>query len=170
MQIGNNKVVTVMYSLYSSLPGGERVFVEETTDENQLTFLFGNGQLIPDFEDNLSGLTVGKTFDFSIDAENGYGMQDDEAIVKVGNDMFKVEGVLDLEVLQVGNTVPLLDKDGNQMVAKILGIDGETVILDFNHPLAGQNLHFSGSVTEVREATAEEISHGHAHHAGMHDH
>jgi FKBP-type peptidyl-prolyl cis-trans isomerase SlyD len=84
MQIGNNKVVTVMYSLYSSLPGGERVFVEETTDENQLTFLFGNGQLIPDFEDNLSGLTVGKTFDFSIDAENGYGMQDDEAIVKVG--------------------------------------------------------------------------------------
>jgi FKBP-type peptidyl-prolyl cis-trans isomerase SlyD len=84
--------------------------------------------------------------------------------------MFKVDGVLDLEVLRIGNMVPLLDREGNQLVAKIVSVDDGTVLLDFNHPLAGHDLHFAGKVMEVREASADELSHGHAHTPGMHDH
>ena len=169
MQIGPNKVVSVTYRLQSSQPGAEPVFVEETGNENPLTFLFGSGQLIPEFERNLEGLTIGKEFEFKIDSENAYGNMDEEALVKVSTDMFKVEGVLDVEILREGNTVPLLDRDGNQLVAKIVSFTDEEVMLDFNHPLAGQNLHFAGAVVEVREATAQELEHGHAH-DGMHDH
>jgi FKBP-type peptidyl-prolyl cis-trans isomerase SlyD len=169
MQIGPNKVVSVTYLLKSSLPGAEPVFVEETGDENPLIFLFGSGQLIPEFERNLAGLIVGKDFAFNIDAENAYGNMDDEALVKVSTEMFKVDGAIDLEVLRIGNMVPLLDRDGNQLVAKIVSVEGDDVMLDFNHPLAGQNLHFAGKVVNVREATSEEMAHGHAH-DGMAEH
>jgi len=163
MQIGQNTVVTVTYSLKSNLPGSAPEFVEETGIGNPLVFLFGGGQLIPEFEKNLSGLVEGNDFSFVIDAENGYGEMDEEAIVEVGNELFKVDGVLDLDILKIGNTVPLVDRDGNQMMAKIIGTADEMVTLDFNHPLAGHTLHFSGKVVEVREATEEEIEHGHSH-------
>ena len=170
MQIGQNKVVSVTYILHSSKDGSEKVMVEETGNENPLIFLFGSGQLIPAFESNLNGLTEGSPFSFSIDAENAYGMTEEDALVKVADDMFKVDGVLDLEVLRIGNMVPLLDREGNQLVARIAAIEDGTVLLDFNHPLAGHDLHFSGTVVNIREATAEEISHGHAHTPGMHHH
>lgn len=170
MQIGQNKIVAVTYSLKSSQNGGPQESVEDTGTDNPLTFLFGSGQLIPEFEKNLSGMVVGSKFEFSIDVENAYGMIDDEAFVRVGMEMFKVDGELDMEILRVGNVVPLLDSDGNQLAAKIVSIEDETVLLDFNHPLAGHNLHFEGAVVEVREATPEELDHGHAHSDGMHDH
>ena len=90
--------------------------------------------------------------------------------MNVSNYMFKVDGVLDLEVLRIGNMVPLLDCESNQMVAKVVEFKDGHVLLDFNHPLAGQDLHFSGTVVEVREASPEEIEHGHAHTPGMHGH
>lgn len=170
MQIGQNTVVSVTYVLHSSQEGKEKNKVEETGNENPLLFLFGSGQLIPAFEENLVGLSVGNNFTFSINAENAYGMNEADALVNVPDDMFKVDGVLDLEVLRIGNMVPLLDREGNQMVAKIVDFKDGHVLLDFNHPLAGQDLHFSGTVVEVREATSEEIEHGHAHTPGMHGH
>jgi len=170
MQIGENTVVSVTYVLHSSKDGSKKNKVEETGDENPLTFLFGSGQLIPAFEENLSGLSLDAEFSFSIDAENAYGMNEEDALVNVPDDMFKVDGVLDMEVLRIGNMVPLLDREGNQMVAKIVEFKEGNVLLDFNHPLAGQDLHFSGKVVEVREASAEELEHGHAHTPGMHDH
>jgi FKBP-type peptidyl-prolyl cis-trans isomerase SlyD len=170
MQIGNQTVVTVTYSLHSSKAEQERNFVEETPLENPLIFLFGSGQLIPSFEQNLNGLTVGDTFSFSIEAENGYGVVEDEAFVRVADEMFKTDGILDLEVLRLGNMVPLLDREGNQLMARIAGIEDETVLLDFNHPLAGHDLHFTGTVVSVREATPDELDHGHAHTPGMHEH
>jgi FKBP-type peptidyl-prolyl cis-trans isomerase SlyD len=170
MQIGQNKVVTVTYVLHSSKAGSEKNMVEETGEENPLVFLVGSGQLIPAFEENLMGLTSGSPFAFNINSGEAYGEMEEDALVRVPDDMFKVDGVLDLEVLRIGNMVPLLDREGNQLVAKIAGIEDTTILLDFNHPLAGQDLHFSGIVVSVREATAEELSHGHAHHPGMHDH
>lgn len=170
MQIGQKKVVSVTYILHSSKDGSERVMVEETGTENPMVFLFGSGQLIPAFESNLMGLTEGSPFSFSIEAEQAYGLLEDDALVRVPDDMFKVDGVLDLDVLRLGNMVPLLDREGNQLVARIAAIDEGTVLLDFNHPLAGHDLHFSGNVVGVREASPEELEHGHAHHPGMHDH
>lgn len=170
MQIGQNKVVSVTYKLESSQEGSQPSFVEETNDTQPLVFLFGSGQLIPEFEKNLEGLTSGNNFSFNIDSENAYGDVDNDAVVTVSNEMFKVDGVLDLEVLRVGNMVPLLDREGNQLVAKILSVANDTVTLDFNHPLAGHDLHFSGKVVSVRDASAEEIQHGHVHGEGGHHH
>lgn len=170
MEVSKDKVVSVTYVLHSNLEGQEKSLVEETGNENPLTFLFGSGQLIPAFEDNLRGLLEGHDFSFSLEAENAYGMVDEEAIIRVPDDMFKVDGVIDLDVLRIGNMVPLLDKEGNQLVARIAGIEGNTVVLDFNHPLAGHFLHFSGKVVGIRDASPEELAHGHAHTPGMHDH
>ena len=170
MEIGQNKIVSVTYRLESSQGGNSPSFVEETDASQPLVFLFGAGQLIPEFEKNLEGLTSGKEFSFAIQSENAYGDVDEEAVVTVGNEMFKVDGVLDLEVLRIGNMVPLLDREGNQLMAKILSMADDTVTLDFNHPLAGHDLHFKGTVVNVREATSEELDHGHAHGEGGHHH
>lgn len=170
MEVSKDKVITVTYVLHSNLEGQEKSLVEETGNENPLVFLFGSGQLIPAFEENLLGLIEGNDFSFSIEADNAYGLVDEEAIIRVPDDMFKVDGVIDLDVLRIGNMVPLMDKEGNQLVARIAGIEGNSVTLDFNHPLAGHFLHFSGKVVGIRDASAEELEHGHAHQPGMHDH
>ncbi len=170
MEIGENKVVAVSYKLESGKPGEAKAFVEETGADHPLTFLFGSGQLIPDFEKNLSGLSAGSSFKFDIDAANAYGVVEEDALVNVSTEMFKVNGVIDFDVLRTGNIIPLLDKEGNQLTARIVSIDGENVMLDFNHPLAGHDLHFDGKVISVREASAEEISHGHAHDGHTHHH
>ncbi|MFM9008110.1 MAG: peptidylprolyl isomerase [Bacteroidota bacterium] len=171
MIIQANTVVTVRYVLHSSQgvdPG--RTLVEETGEENPLVFLVGSGQLIPQFEQNMIGLTAGDSFNFSIVSDEAYGGIDQEALVRVPDDMFKQDGILDLDILRIGNMVPLIDREGNQLVARVAGIEGSEVLLDFNHPLAGHDLHFSGSILSVRNATAEEIEHGHAHGPGGHSH
>ena len=74
-----------------------------------------------------------------------------------------MDGAIDFSVLKVGNTLPMSDDQGNTMNGKIVSYNNETVTMDFNHPLAGQSLHFSGEVLNVRQATPEEIAHRHVH-------
>jgi FKBP-type peptidyl-prolyl cis-trans isomerase SlyD len=132
--------------------------------------LFGAGGLIPAFEENLAGLVVGNNFSFSIDAANAYGELEPEALVDIPMDVFKVDGVIDMSMLKIGNMIPMSDRDGNRLDGRVTAINGDTVKMDFNHPLAGHNLHFSGEVIEVRDASQEELAHGHAHTPGMHEH
>ena len=77
-------------------------------------------------------------------------------------------GSFDSAMFQVGSIVPMSDSDGNQLRGRILEVNDETVQMDFNHPLAGTDLHFVGTILEVRDAEAEELAHGHAH--GPHGH
>jgi FKBP-type peptidyl-prolyl cis-trans isomerase SlyD len=163
MKIEKNKVVSVTYMLEANTPGEDRQHVETAGREHPLTFLFGSGGLIPAFEENLSGLVLGDNFSFSIDAADAYGETQQEALVDLPIDLFKVDGVLDMEMMQTGNMIPMSDREGNRLDGRIVAITGETVKMDFNHPLAGHQLHFSGEVIEVREASEEEIAHGHAH-------
>lgn len=164
MKIEKNKVVALTYDLHSSIgETKEHTHVESTESGNPLVFLFGAGNMIPDFEKNLEGKSAGDSFEFSIGSGNAYGENDPSAIVNVPVDIFKVDGVVDLKLLQTGNIIPLSDNEGNRMNGKVVKIDGENVLMDFNHPLAGHDLHFKGKISEVREATAEEISHGHVH-------
>ncbi len=170
MKIENDKVVTLSYELHSEDNDNQRVFVEKTDSSNPFVFIFGTQSLLPVFEDNVSGLSVGDTFAFSISPEDGYGMVDEESIVEIPLDIFKQDGVLMMDILKVGSVLPMTDQDGNQMPGKILAIGGESVKMDFNHPLAGKPLHFTGEVVEVREASPEELAHGHVHGAGGHHH
>ncbi|MBK7182636.1 MAG: FKBP-type peptidyl-prolyl cis-trans isomerase [Bacteroidetes bacterium] len=166
MTIDLNKVVSVNYHL--TIKGTEE-HVEQTSKENPFLFLYGTGGLLPDFENNLKGKKVGDSFDFFIDAVNGYGVRDEQHVVMIPIDAFLGEdGKLDEENVKVGVTLPMVDNEGNRLYGKVQEITAEYVKMDFNHPLAGQDLHFKGEVLEIREATEEELAHGHAH--GPHDH
>lgn len=166
MQIDKHSVVTLSYKL-SNHQTGEKI--EETTADSPMVFLFGVGQLIPDFEDNVKGLKVGDSFDFTITADKAYGIPSDENIVNIPLDVFKnEEGVIDSNEIKVGATLPMSDDQGHSMLGTILGINDTEVRMDFNHPLAGTDLHFTGNIDEVREATKDEIDHGHVH--GPHGH
>jgi len=169
MKIEVNKVVAVSYRLEANENGKEKVHVETAGADKPLIFLFGTGGLIPAFEENLIGKTKGDKFSFSIEAAQAYGEIEAEALVDLPLDIFKVDGVVDVSVLKTGNIVPMSDRDGNRLDGRVVGLNGDTVKMDFNHPLAGQNLHFSGEVLEVREASEEELAHGHAH-TGEHGH
>ncbi len=169
MKIDNNKVVSVTYRLEANPSGQEKVHVETAGADRPLIFLFGSGGLIPAFEENLLGKITGDKFSFSIDAADAYGEIEAEALVDLPMDIFKVDGVVDLSILKTGNIVPMTDREGNRIDGRVMEIAGDTVKMDFNHPLAGQQLHFSGEIIEVREASEEELSHGHAH-TGEHGH
>ena len=167
MSEAKNKVITVHYNLYKDTAEGE--MIESTEGKEPLMFLTGLGQMIPDFENEVKDLNVNDKFSFGIKSENAYGKRTDEAIIELPQDMFKKEGKLVEEVV-VGNVLPLEDQNGHVHPAKIVSINEETITADVNHPLADQDLHFTGNVVEVREATAEELDHGHVHGPGGHEH
>jgi FKBP-type peptidyl-prolyl cis-trans isomerase SlyD len=169
MKITANTVVSVTYQLEANKEGADKQHIETAGTDRPLTFLFGSGGLIPTFESNLEGLVVGDSFSFSIDAADAYGIGEEEAIIDLPLDIFKVDGVLDMGMLQTGNIIPMNDREGNRLDGRVLSIGTESVKMDFNHPLAGHNLHFSGAVMEVRAASEEELAHGHAH-TGEHGH
>ncbi len=170
MTITQNKVVTVNYHLSSHTKDEAPELVEQTTKENPFVFIFGVGQLLPDFEKNLLDKKVGDKFDFKVTPENGYGIIDEDMIAKIPKEAFHVDGKFDEERVKEGEELMMNDADGNQLMGFVSEIGNDYVIMDFNHPLADHNLHFVGEVIDVREATSEELDHGHVHGPGGHHH
>ena len=158
MTIENNHVVAVNYKLHTIEANGEKVFVEETTAENPLTYLHGVGMMIPKFEEELSGLAAGDKKSFVITPENGYGETDPNAIAQLPLEMFNESGLP-----PVGAMLPLTDDQGNQFRAIVVEVTDTAVVADLNHPMAGKTLEFDVEVISTRLATEEELSHGHAH-------
>ncbi len=166
MKITANSVVSLRYKL-SDQETGEHI--EETTNENPLVFLYGVGGMLPDFELNIEGKTSGDLFDFHIPAALAYGEHDAQHIAMIPTTIFHDEkGIFDTEMFKLGALVPMSDNEGNQLRGRIIEVDDQNVKMDFNHPLAGTALHFSGEIISVREANEDEISHGHVH--GEHGH
>jgi len=161
MIIEANKVVSLNYKLTNHKTGEK---IEETTSENPMVFLFGVQSMIPDFEVNLSGKKVGDKVSFAIESENAYGAQSDEQLAEIPlNVFFQEDGKINEEEIFVGARVPMSDNEGNHFVGNVLDITAEIVKMDFNHPLAGVDLHFEVEVLDVREATKDELDHGHVH-------
>ena len=169
MKISKNSIVTLSYQLHANFPLQEKKHIETTDASHPFTFLFGVGGLIPEFEQNLEGLSTGEKFDFQIESKDAYGDADANAIMDLPIDIFKVDNIIDFEVLKAGNILPMSDHEGNQMNGKVISYTDQVVTMDFNHPLAGQKLHFVGEVVDVRAASPEELSHGHVH-SGEHGH
>ena len=157
-----HKVISLDYKLYRDTAEGE--MIETTEGKEPLTFMSGVSQMIPEFEAQVINLNVGDTFSFGIKSENAYGTRTEDAIIELSQDMFKQDGKL-IDEIAVDNIVPLQDQQGQVVLAKDVSINEESVTMDVNHPLADQDLHFIGSVVEVREATTEEVeqSQGHVH-------
>jgi FKBP-type peptidyl-prolyl cis-trans isomerase SlyD len=166
MKIEKNTVVTLKYRLTENDINGS--LIEEVDESNPFVFLYGQGQLLPDFENNIEGLEPGQTFSFTIAPEDAYGEYTEENIIDVPTSIFMKDGEIDREILFEGNVIPLQDHQGNVFEGTVLEIGLENVKMDFNHPLAGKHLHFEGKVLDVRPATPEEIAHGHVH--GPHGH
>lgn len=163
MKITENMVVTVTYNLNANLPQQDQKHIETADATQPLKFLFGIGMMIPGFEHGLEGKVKGDSFSFSINPEDAYGDTDENAVVNLPIEIFKVDDVVDFQILKVGNTLPMSDGQGNVMNGKVMSFDDKMVTMDFNHPLAGHTLHFTGEVMDVRVATPEELDHGHVH-------
>lgn len=177
MKIAPNTVVTLTYELYigdnSDEENDEETFeiAEVVGEDEPMVFLHSKSGLPETFEQNLTGLTAGETFDFWLAPETGYGEYNEEANAQLPLAMFKDElGEEYKELLEVGNMVPFTDDDGSQLNGQIIEITDELVHIDFNHPLAGRAMHFTGEVISVREATTEELEHGHVHGPGGVEH
>jgi len=158
MTIDNNQAVTLKYVLKTDDENGQQVLVEETTNENPLTFLYGAGMMIPKFEESIKGLKSGDKTSFTIVPGEGYGERNPEAVAQLPIDMFEGQ-----ELPPVGAILPLSDNHGNNFNAMVLEVTSEAVVADLNHPMAGKPLHFDVEILTTREATEEELSHGHAH-------
>ena len=165
MNINSNTVVSLTYELHTTTPEGQQVFVEKANEEQPLVFLYGVGMMLPKFEEHLTGLAVGDEYSFELSPADGYGEIDATAHVDLPLTMFKEAGG---EVPNVGDVIPLQDNQGNQFRAGVTGVFDEHISVDLNHPMAGKNLIFAGKILAVREATADELNHGHAHGADGH--
>ncbi len=166
--IESNKVVTITYELRENDVSG--AVIEVVNTDQPFVFLFGAGGLLPEFESNLMGKVVGSNFSFGILAASAYGEIDEEAMEYVPKEIFVIDGKIAEDLLQVDKVINLRNADGHLIRARVVKVDETEVLLDFNHPLAGVNLYFSGNILEVRDATAEELAHGHVHGAGGHHH
>ena len=155
MEINQNKVVSLSYTLEV-----EGDVIETVTAQKPMQFIFGTGYLPPKFEENVAGKKVGDTFDFTLTATEGYGEVNPDAIVELPKKLFEVEGKIEEGLLVVGNVLPMMDSEGNRLNGSIDEIKEDTILMNFNHPLAGASLHFSGKVEAIREATETELTNG----------
>lgn len=158
MTIDNNHVVALTYTLHTIEENGEKLFVENTTTDNPLTFLYGVGMMIPKFEESIKGLSIGDKKSFDIAASEAYGEKDPEAKAQLPIDMFQESGVPPVDAI-----LPLTDSNGNNFQATVVEVTPEFVVADLNHPMAGKTLNFEVEILNTRPATEEELSHGHAH-------
>ncbi len=153
MKVENGKKVSVSYVL--TVDGEVR---DQATSEQPLEFVYGVGQLIPGFEQGIEGKQLGEEFTIDIDPENAYGEYDEQKRLTLSIDIFKQDGELDTEVVKVGNHLPMLTQDGQQVIGRILDMNDEQVVMDFNHDLAGFKLHFEGKIENLTEPTEEELA------------
>jgi FKBP-type peptidyl-prolyl cis-trans isomerase SlyD len=155
-KISKNSMVTLSYDLHIEDENGE--VIEKATEEKPLQFLFGAGLMLPKFESYLAGLNEGEPFTIRLAKHDAYGDVNEDAIVELPKDVFLVDGNFDDELISVGNTVPMMSSNGQRLNGHVLEVTDEIVKMDFNHPLAGEDLYFSGKVLGVREASDEEIA------------
>jgi FKBP-type peptidyl-prolyl cis-trans isomerase SlyD len=158
MKIDTNKYVVLSYDLNVGEEGEELELMERATAEKPLEFIFGTNSMLPAFEKNLEGLDQGDNFQFTLSSEEAYGEYDENKIIELPKNIFQVDGKIDEEILFEGNTVPMMDSEGNRLTGSIVSIGDDVVVMDFNHPLAGETMHFKGTVLNVRDASAEEIA------------
>jgi len=158
MIVERNKVVSFTYELKLQNQEGESI--QQVNKSKPLRIVFGRGNLLEHFEGKIKGLSKGDLFEFELRSEESYGAYNEKAITEVDKDVFTKEGDLDEEMLVIGDYIPMENESGLPFNGKILEITGNTIKMDFNHPLAGQDLFFKGQILDIREATQSEIETG----------
>ncbi len=169
MKIEDNKVIGISYEL--SVGSDEKEIVEIVPDDEPMMVIYGLSGLPEAFEKNILGMTIGQSFEFTISSDDSYGLYDEEAIVDFPISEFQIEdGQIPEGMLELGNFIPFSDGEGSKLQGRVIEVNQDIVVLDFNHPLAGQDLHFKGKIVNIREASPSELEHGHVHGVGGVDH
>ncbi|NRB81838.1 MAG: peptidylprolyl isomerase [Saccharospirillaceae bacterium] len=160
MKITNNSVAAFHYTLKND--DGE--VVDTSEGQEPLTYLHGGANIVPGLEQTLEGLEAGEAFEVSIDAKDGYGLVNPDLVHSVTRQQLQGS-----EELTIGMMFTA-ENDGKVAHFTVIEIEGDDITVDGNHPMAGKNLHFTGTVATVRESTSEEVEHGHVHGEGGHKH
>jgi len=160
LMIGKHSVVSIHYTLKDD----DGQVMDTSEGREPLAYLHGENNLIPGLESELQGKTTGAKFQATIEPKDAYGEINDEFIQTINKQMF--QGVDDI---QPGMTFIAQGEGGQQRQVRVVEVEGDDVTIDANHPMAGKTLHFDVEVVEVREATPQEVEHGHVHAHG-HDH
>ncbi len=155
-RVHKNTVVAISYQLRVTDAYG--ALIDKSEGADLFTFLVGGGQMLPKFEEHLMGKQVGEEFSFVIDHKDGYGETQEDALMEVAKREFEVNGVLAETILKEDAYVSMKDQDGNPLIARIDGVGEETVTIDLNHPLAGEDLYFKGNIVSIRNATSHEMA------------
>jgi len=161
MRISEQKVVTMNYEVADD----QGQLIDRSEEGGPLAYIHGNGQLIPGLETALEGRGKGDKVAVDVPPEQGYGERDEEGVQIVARNQFD-----DSVEIEVGMQFEAEDDDEGHQIVTVVAVDGENITLDTNHPLAGKNLRFEVEILDVRDASAEELSHGHVHGPGGHDH
>jgi FKBP-type peptidyl-prolyl cis-trans isomerase SlyD len=160
MQIAERRVASFHYTLTNDQ--GE--VLDSSEGREPLTYLHGKGNIVPGLEKALAGKQVGDKLKVSVPPEEGYGLPMQELVQVVPRGSF--QGIPEVEV---GMRFQAESSHGPVLVV-VTGVEGDQVTVDGNHPLAGETLHFDVEITDVRDATVEEVLHGHVHGPGGHHH
>ena len=161
MIIQQAKVVTMHYHLTD--PHGE--VLDSSRGDDPLTYLHGADNLIPGLERELTGLTTGMTKTVAVTPADGYGEYDAGMVETLPR-----QALNDIDNIEVGMELQAQSEDGQTTIVRVTEINDDTVVIDANHPLAGVTLNFEIEIMDVRDATREELAHGHVHGAGGHHH
>jgi len=148
MQIKNDLLVTLKYRLYIDSPAGE--LIEETQPDDPYTLVVGVGEQLEAFEKNILGLKVNDEFSFGISESDAFGPVDDDAVTEVPKTAFEHEGKIDETLFKMHKLMPMKDEEGNEFQGVIIAISEENITMDFNHPLAGEDIWFDGKIIDVK--------------------
>lgn len=154
MKISKTHLVEAHYRLKEENAEGK--IVEETYGKEPLEFVFGVGMMIPGFESEIEGLAAGEKNSFQVVAEEAYGLYNDANVISFPKENFGDEETQN-EYLVEGKQIAMQDDSGGQHMGFVKELKEETVMIDFNHPMAGLDLFFEVEILKVRETTAEEL-------------
>ena len=168
MKIENQKVVRATYELFIADENGKEQMMEKATEETPLVWCQGEGMMLPAFEAQMAGKEAGETFDFVLKAADAYGEYLEEGLMDLPKKMFfNGDGEFDAERVYVGAIVPMNTVDGQIVKAQVCEITEDQVTIDLNHPYAGEDLHFTGKILDIRDVTEGELKAiRHPHHCG----
>lgn len=153
MTISANKVITLNYTLTDNESN-----IIDKSDDGSFVYIHGAQNIIPGLENALEGKLVGDTLQVSIEPKDGYGERNDAMLETVPKAMFG-----ELDIIEPGMQFHAQSPEGQMVVVTVVAVEGDQVSIDGNHPLAGVNLNFDVEIIDIREASAEELEHGHVH-------
>ena len=155
MKIEKNRVVALSYTLVV-----DGAVADQATAEHPLEYIHGTGMLLPRFEEEVAGKEPGEDYAFTLSPEEGYGVHNPAHVFDIPITAFAIDGQIRHDLLVVGRTIPMLNQAGQVVQGTVAAVKEDAVSMDFNHPMAGKTLNFSGKVVSVREATQKELTEG----------